>query len=283
MRYERRRPATSRPRRPLRHDRRARRGRDRRDQGRPSTATSTSAGPAASGCSRPRASTSARSSSPRRRTTSPGATTTARDLYITALTSVYRLRLAIPGIRPTLRRSTDEQEPRSRRRRSPTSSCPTRTAYMHRLSELQGDDVHGAACSAAASTARASASTSARCCSFHEWCSVAFTQLVTVLPNELHDVFKLKIATGAHWTFLADEDLEVQTAARHPRVHRPAPRGARAAHADALARPRDRQGLRRLLVLGPPVARTSCGTTSARSSSASSPTSTRRRRSPRAE
>ena len=41
----------------------------------------------------------------------------------------------------------------------------------------------GAACSAAASTARASASTSARCSSFHEWCSVAFTQLVTVLPE----------------------------------------------------------------------------------------------------
>jgi hypothetical protein len=30
------------------------------------------------------------------------------------------------------------------------------------------------------------------------------------LPNGLHDVLKLKISTGAHWTFLADEDLEVQ-------------------------------------------------------------------------
>ena len=47
---------------------------------------------------------------------------------------------------------------------------------------------------------------------FHEWCSVAFTQLVTILPNDLHDVSKLKISTGAHWTYLADADLEVQTA-----------------------------------------------------------------------
>lgn len=45
---------------------------------------------------------------------------------------------------------------------------------------------------------------------FHEWCDSGFTTLVSVLPNVLHDVYKLKISTGAHWTFLADEDLEVQ-------------------------------------------------------------------------
>jgi len=44
---------------------------------------------------------------------------------------------------------------------------------------------------------------------FHEWCSVAFTELVTIMPNNLHDVYRLKIATGARWTFLSDEDLEV--------------------------------------------------------------------------
>jgi hypothetical protein len=47
---------------------------------------------------------------------------------------------------------------------------------------------------------------------FHEWSSVAFTRMVTVLPNDLHDVSKLKISTGAHWTFLADAGLELQTA-----------------------------------------------------------------------
>ena len=64
---------------------------------------------------------------------------------------------------------------------------------------------------------------------FHEWCSVAFTELVTILPNDLHDVFKMKIATGAHWTFLADEDLEVRSALRDRRVHRHPPRLRRGA------------------------------------------------------
>ena len=47
---------------------------------------------------------------------------------------------------------------------------------------------------------------------FQEWAPVAFTQLVTVLPNDLHDTNKMRIATGAWWTFLSDGDLEVQTA-----------------------------------------------------------------------
>src|SRR3954454_18015988 len=41
---------------------------------------------------------------------------------------------------------------------------------------------------------------------------VAFTTLVTVLPNNLHDTNKMKIATGAWWPFLSDGDLEVQHA-----------------------------------------------------------------------
>jgi len=44
-----------------------------------------------------------------------------------------------------------------------------------------------------------------------EWCAVAFTQLVTVFPNDLHDTDKLRISTGAYWPFLADTDLEVQS------------------------------------------------------------------------
>ena len=31
---------------------------------------------------------------------------------------------------------------------------------------------------------------------FHEWCPVAFTELVTVLPNDLHDTYKMRIADG---------------------------------------------------------------------------------------
>jgi len=45
---------------------------------------------------------------------------------------------------------------------------------------------------------------------FHQWCAVAFTELVTVLPNNLRDTNKMRIATGAYWTFLADADLQVQ-------------------------------------------------------------------------
>jgi peroxiredoxin len=84
------------------------------------------------------------------------------------------------------------------------------TGEPHRLSELQGDDLmvlmlgRGEHCPRERQHQR-------EMLKFYEWCSVAFTQVVTVLPNDLHDVFKLKISTGAHWTYLADRDLEVQT------------------------------------------------------------------------
>ena len=45
---------------------------------------------------------------------------------------------------------------------------------------------------------------------FHQWCDVAFTRLVTVLPNDLEDTNKMRIAAGAHWTYLSDGDLSVQ-------------------------------------------------------------------------
>jgi peroxiredoxin len=82
---------------------------------------------------------------------------------------------------------------------------------LHKLSELQGDNVmvlmlgRGEHCPRERQHQR-------EMLKFHEWCSVAFTELVTILPNDLHDVFKLKISTGAHWTFLADKDLAVQSA-----------------------------------------------------------------------
>lgn len=45
---------------------------------------------------------------------------------------------------------------------------------------------------------------------FYEWCAVAFTQLVTILPNDVHGAHKLRISIGAYWPFLADARLEVQ-------------------------------------------------------------------------
>jgi peroxiredoxin len=86
---------------------------------------------------------------------------------------------------------------------------PDENGDMHKLSELQGDNFlvlhlsRGEHCPRERQHHR-------ELLRFHERCSVAFTELVSVLPNQLHDVFKLKISTGAHWTFLADRDLEVQ-------------------------------------------------------------------------
>src|ERR1043165_7469392 len=93
----------------------------------------------------------------------------------------------------------------------PDFELPDEDGMLHRLSDLQGDDLmvlllgRGEHCPRERQHQR-------EMLKFYEWCSVAFTQLVTVLPNELHDLFKLKISTGAHWTYLSDADLEVQTA-----------------------------------------------------------------------
>ena len=93
----------------------------------------------------------------------------------------------------------------------PDFGLPDENGDVRRLSELQGEDMmvlmlgRGEHCPRERQQQR-------EMLKFHEWCSVAFTQLVTVLPNELHDVSKLKISTGAHWTYLADHELEVQTA-----------------------------------------------------------------------
>src|SRR5215470_18022658 len=91
----------------------------------------------------------------------------------------------------------------------PDFTLPDDTGTMRRLSELQGDDAmvlmlgRGEHCPRERQHQR-------EMLHFYEWCSVAFTQLVTVLPNDLHDVDRLKISTGAHWTFLADRELELQ-------------------------------------------------------------------------
>ncbi len=91
----------------------------------------------------------------------------------------------------------------------PDFELPDENGDMHRLSELQGDDVmvlmlgRGEHCPRERQHQR-------EMLRFYEWCAVAFTSLVTVLPNDLHDTYKMKIATGAYWPFLADEELAVQ-------------------------------------------------------------------------
>ncbi len=93
----------------------------------------------------------------------------------------------------------------------PDYELPDEDGVRHRLSALQGDDAlvlmlgRGEHCPRERQHQR-------EMLRFYEWCSVAFTSLVTVLPNDLHDVSKLKLSTGAHWPFLADSELAVQTA-----------------------------------------------------------------------
>lgn len=92
----------------------------------------------------------------------------------------------------------------------PDVELPDENGDLRRLSELQGDDLmvlmlgRGEHCPRERQHQH-------EMLQVDEWAAVAFTQLVTVLPNDLHDVYKLKISTGARWTFLADADLELQT------------------------------------------------------------------------
>ena len=91
----------------------------------------------------------------------------------------------------------------------PDFELPDENGVMRRLSELQGDNAmvlhlsRGEHCPRERQHHR-------ELLKFHEWCAVAFTELVSILPNDLHDVSRLKISTGASWTFLSDADLEAQ-------------------------------------------------------------------------
>jgi len=91
----------------------------------------------------------------------------------------------------------------------PDFELPDDTGTKRRLSELQGDNPmilmlgRGEHCPRERQHQR-------EMLKFHEWCAVAFTELVTILPNDVHDTNKMRIATGAYWTYLSDGDLNVQ-------------------------------------------------------------------------
>jgi len=93
----------------------------------------------------------------------------------------------------------------------PDFTLPDQNGKLHRLSTLQGDNCM------VLMLGRGEHCPRERQHQFEmrqlaQWAPVAFTEMVTVLPGELHDVFKMKIATGAYWPYLADQDLEVQRA-----------------------------------------------------------------------
>jgi peroxiredoxin len=91
----------------------------------------------------------------------------------------------------------------------PDFELPDENGVMHRLSELQGDGVLVVLLSRGEHCPR-ERKHHEELLRFHEWCSLAYTDLVSILPNTQHDALRVKIGTGAHWTFLADEELEVQ-------------------------------------------------------------------------
>jgi peroxiredoxin len=91
----------------------------------------------------------------------------------------------------------------------PDFELPDENGVTHKLSELQGSNPmvvqlgRGEHCPRERQHHR-------ELLKFHEWCGTLEGELVTILPNNLHDTLKLKMTTGAHWTFLADIDLKVR-------------------------------------------------------------------------
>jgi peroxiredoxin len=92
----------------------------------------------------------------------------------------------------------------------PDFELPDENGVLHRLSELQGSNPmvvqlgRGEHCPRERQHHR-------ELLKFHEWCGTLEGELVTIVPNDLHDTLKLKMTTGGHWTFLADVDLEVRS------------------------------------------------------------------------
>jgi peroxiredoxin len=92
----------------------------------------------------------------------------------------------------------------------PDFRLPDENGTLHRLSDLQGDDMlvlllgRGEHCPRERMHQR-------EMVKFHEWCDLAFTRLVTILPNDAHDTYKLRTSSGAHWPYLADARLEVRS------------------------------------------------------------------------
>ncbi len=91
----------------------------------------------------------------------------------------------------------------------PDFELPDENGTLHKLSDLQGASPmvlqlgRGEHCPRERQHER-------ELVKFHEWCALLESELVTIVPNNLHDTLKLKMTTGAHWTFLADVDLKVR-------------------------------------------------------------------------
>ena len=94
--------------------------------------------------------------------------------------------------------------------RFPDFELPDENGVPHRLSDLQGKNPlvlqlgRGEHCPRERQHHR-------ELLKFYEWCGLLESELVTIVPNDLHETLKLKMTTGGAWTFLADHEYEVQT------------------------------------------------------------------------
>lgn len=91
----------------------------------------------------------------------------------------------------------------------PDFELPDHTGTPQRLSTLQGSDPMVLLLSRGRHCPREQQHHCAMV-QFYEWCGVAYTQLVTIAANDLHDLNSFRIAVGARWPFLSDADRIVQ-------------------------------------------------------------------------
>jgi peroxiredoxin len=91
----------------------------------------------------------------------------------------------------------------------PDVTLPDENGVRHRLSTLQGDDCMVLMLGRGQHCPR-ERKHQADMVRLHEYTDLAFTRLVTILPDNLHDVYKLRLTVGARWTFLADEELHLR-------------------------------------------------------------------------
>ena len=144
----------------------------------------------------------------------------------------------------------------------PDYELPDQDRVTRRLSEIQGDDpmiltlARGHYCPKEHQQHLELAA-------FYPKIAVAYTKIATISTDEHHTSQEFRASVGAQWPFLEDpgrivqKDLEIQEYTDADQ------RPDDPAHARAQAGPRDPQHLQRLLVLGPPDDRRTCGTTCA--------------------
>ena len=104
--------------------------------------------------------------------------------------------------------------------------------------------------------------------------AVAYTQIATISTDEDHLLKEFRASLGAQWPFLSDPGAHGAEGPRDPGVHRSRERPHDPPHDGAQAGPGGAQRLQRLLVLGPPLDRRSCGATCVPRRGRSAPTGT---------